>query len=62
MVACGEEYSTAVDEHGNLWSWGRGDMGQVGVSQSRAGFILPKTIQCSPQCHNTMGDHFPVRS
>lgn len=34
-VVCGTWHSGAVDDQGNLYTWGRGDQGQLGTGQVR---------------------------
>lgn len=32
-VACGENFSAAMSEQGELWVWGRNDYGQLGLGE-----------------------------
>jgi alpha-tubulin suppressor-like RCC1 family protein len=34
-IACGNEFSCALDESGQLWVWGRSDCGQLGLDMSK---------------------------
>jgi alpha-tubulin suppressor-like RCC1 family protein len=43
-VACGNAHSIAVDDKGNLFSWGRGFEGQTGLSSSTKSSDENKTL------------------
>ena len=30
-IAAGDEFSLVIDENGQVWTWGRGDRGQLGL-------------------------------
>ena len=43
-VVCGHEHSLAVDQYGNLFSWGKGDKGRLGQGQDTADIAVPKMV------------------
>eukprot|EP00892_Ulva_mutabilis_P005235 jgi/Ulvmu1/3083/UM015_0123.1 len=51
-VTCGSWHTGAVDEEGNLYTWGRGDWGQLG-NGSRFGSKVPQRLHCFTVAHPT---------
>jgi alpha-tubulin suppressor-like RCC1 family protein len=43
-VACGNAHSIAVDDKGNLFSWGRGFEGQTGISSATKSIAENKAL------------------
>ena len=39
-VACGENFSAAMSEQGELWVWGRNDYGQLGLGEEAGMLVL----------------------
>ncbi len=46
-VATGSAHSCALDISGNVWCWGKNDLGQLGVPGPAAGSFIPKKVQKS---------------
>lgn len=34
-IAAGDEFSLVIDENGQVWTWGRGDRGQLGLQSNQ---------------------------
>lgn len=37
QIACGDEYSVALTGNGDVYSWGRGQFGQLGLGEKQVG-------------------------
>ena len=46
-VACGEEYSAAVTSEGQLFMWGFGGLGQLGLGNTGS-MRVPRQVMCEP--------------
>ncbi len=44
-VACGTRFSLALSKSGNVYSWGRGDDGQLGHQKGGALVMIPRLVQ-----------------
>ncbi|CAL1174127.1 unnamed protein product, partial [Cladocopium goreaui] len=52
-VACGENFSAAMSEQGELWVWGRNDYGQLGLGEEAMGDMysaerFPRLVRALP--------------
>jgi len=52
-VGCGENFSAALSQHGELWVWGRNDYGQLGLGEEAMGDMYsaeryPRLIRSLP--------------